>query len=446
MRCAIALALLAACGDNLQPDVLDQLNALDGVTATEWTPPSNFTPATGYRYFDLTFAESIDHASASSPFELHATLMHRDASAPLVVYAGGYDLDGAARELTEPAVIVGGNQVALEYRFYGSSIPADGIPWPDLRVEQWGADQHAIVEALATIYTGPRIATGGSKGGENALEQDLMYPGDYAGVVAYVPPVITAYPDERYEGILDRIGIDSCRDALRAIARELLVRRDTLQPMFSATASYDVAGIAHSFETAVVELEFSFWMTRGIDDCDKVPATTDTDDNVAQFLEDTSPPEGYDDATLATSGSQYLYQDHVELGYPVWDHQYLDDLMMYSYEDWSAYMPPNQPTTYDPTLALALSDWVTNESEHVMLVGGQWDPWGAGYPPVAPGRDAYEYIAPEASHWSTFIGTLGPDDEAAAIRQLAGWANVPTPMIEQNRRSAPIMGRRPVRR
>ena len=259
MRYAVALVFVAACGDNLQPDVLDQLNALDGVTAIEWTPPSNFAPEAGYRYFDLTFAESIDHASASSPFELHATLMHRDATAPLVVYAGGYDLDSAARELTEPAMLVGGNQVALEYRFYGSSVPPcdagppDCVPWPDLRVEEWGADQHAIVDALATIYSGPRIATGGSKGGENALEQDLLYPGDYDAVVAYVPPVITAYPDERYEGILDRIGTDSCRDALRAIARELLVRRDALEPLFSATASYDVAGIAHSFETAVVE-------------------------------------------------------------------------------------------------------------------------------------------------------------------------------------------------
>jgi hypothetical protein len=425
--------------------VLDQLNALPGVTATEWTPPAQgFTAEPGYRYFDLTFTEPIDHAGDAGTFELHAALMHADQAAPLVVYAGGYDLDGAARHLSEPAVLVGGNQVALEYRFYGGSIPDTGVPWPELRVAQWGADQHAIVSALASIYTGARIATGGSKGGENALEQDLLYPGDYDGVVAYVPPVITAYPDERYEGILDRIGTDSCRTALRAIARELLVRRDALQPKFAATATYDVAGIAHAYETAVVELEFSFWMTRGISDCDKVPATTDSDDALAQFLEDTSPPEGYDDASLAASGSQYIYQDHVELGYPVLDHQELDDLMMYSYEDWSAYLPPNQPTTYDPTLALQLSDWVTNDAQHVMLVGGQWDPWGAGYPPVAPGRDAYEYIAPQASHWSTFIATLSTDDQKAALVELAAWAHVPVASGDVVRRRGAELARRPI--
>jgi hypothetical protein len=437
MRLAVFALLLASCGDDVQPDVLDQLGALPGVTAAEWTPPTNFTPEPGYRYFDLTFDTPIDHAGSAGVFQLHAALMHVDANAPLVVYAGGYDLDGAARELTEPAAIVGGNQVALEYRFYGASIPDGGIPWPELRVEQWGADQHAVVEQLSQIYGGTRIATGGSKGGENALEQALLYPGDYDGVVAYVPPVITAYPDERYEGILDRIGVDSCRQALRAVAHELLVRRATLQPRFAANATFGVAGIAHAFETAVVELEFSFWMTRGIGDCDKVPATTDTDDNLALFLEATSPPEGYDDATLATSGSQYIYQDHVELGYPVWDHQYLDDLLMFSYEDWSAYMPANQPTVYDPTLALALADWATNDSQHVMLVGGQWDPWGAGYPPVAPGRDAYEYLAPMASHWSTFIQTLDASDEAAAVGELCAWAQVPVPAIDLLKRRAP---------
>jgi hypothetical protein len=429
MRTLVLVVVVAACGDNAEPDILDQLNSLAGITAVEDAPPQN--AEAGYRYFDLSIATPIDHDGDAGTFALRATLMHRDTAAPLVVYAGGYDLDGAAYALTEPATIVGGNQVALEYRFYGDSVPTAGIAWPDLRVEQWGADQHAIVAQLASIYSGPRIATGGSKGGENALEQMQLYPGDYAGVVAYVPPVITAFPDERYEGELDTLGDSpTCRDALRAIARELLIRRDTLQPMFAATASYTVAGIAHSFETAVVELEFSFWMTRGIDDCDQVPATTDTDANLALFLEATSPPEGYDDATLATSGSQYIYQDHVELGYPVWDHQYLDDLMMYSYEDWSAYMPPNQPTVYDPTLAIALADWVTNDSQHVMLVGGQYDPWGAGYPPVAPGRDAYEYLAPMASHWSTFIATLAPSDEAAALNELAGWAQVPVPSID----------------
>ena len=90
----------------------------------------------------------------------------------------------------------------------------------------------------------------------------------------------------------------------------------------------------------------------------------------------------------------------------------------------------HQPTVYDPTLAIALADWVTNDSQHVMLVGGQYDPWGAGYPPVAPGRDAYEYLAPMASHWSTFIATLAPSDEAAALNELAGWAQVPVPSID----------------
>ncbi|HEY4244721.1 MAG TPA: hypothetical protein VGM88_33130 [Kofleriaceae bacterium] len=423
--CAIAVVVVAAgCGGE-DEDVGAELQAIPGVTASEWTPPSGVEPEAGYRYFDLTFEEPVDHEDpGAGTFEVKAELMHRDSAAPLVVVVNGYDVSWG-RNLSEPAALVAGNQISIEYRFYGESKPAGGVPWPKLRVSQWSEDQHDIVQKLESIYTGARIATGGSKGGENALQQMQLHPEDYAGAVAYVPPVITAFPDERYEGILDRIGIDSCRQALRAVARQLLVRRLRMQPLVAASGTFEVVGVAHAFETAAVELEFSFWMTRGIHDCVDVPDAMAADNDLYAFLVGTSPPTGYDDDTLATSGTQYLYQDYIELGYPVLDHAYLDDLLQYSYEDWSDYLPPGEPHAYDPAMAQSLADWVTNDSQHVLLVGGEWDPWSAGYPPVAPGRDAYELIVPEASHWSTSIYALPQADRDSAVGALAKWAGVP---------------------
>ena len=37
-------------------------------------------------------------------------------------------------------------------------------------------------------------------------------------------------------------------------------------------------------------------------------------------------PAGYADAIELSSGQQYIYQDQAQLGYPVWNHAYLDDL------------------------------------------------------------------------------------------------------------------------
>ena len=211
-------------------------------------------------------------------------------------------------------------------------------------MEQAQADEHAILDSLATIYSGKKFQTGGSKGGENAMEHMFRYPGDLDGVVAYVAPVITDNPDLRYATVLDDIGIPACRTALRAVQREMLIRRTAMETRAAARDEYTIAGVAHATETAIVELEFSFWMTRGEDECAMVPAPTDTDTALYKFLYDTGGPAGYCDEELRTSGSHYIYQDQLELGYPIWQHAHLDDLMQYSYEDWSVYLPAAPPT------------------------------------------------------------------------------------------------------
>jgi hypothetical protein len=440
MRRFLLVALVcAACGSE-EPedgeDILDQLAGLPGVTVSEWQAPDGFDKDPRYTYIDLRFTMPIDHdAPGAGTFEIRAALMHRDVAAPLVVYAGGYGL-GWARFLTEPADLVDANQLSLEYRFYAGSIPDGGVPWAQLRLRQAAADEHAIVELIRTIYTGKRIATGGSKGGENALLRHYLYPGDYDGIVAYVAPVITAFPDTRYDGILDRIGTEPCRTRLRALGREMLLRRTAMETFaLQEDATYDIAGVAHAVETGVVEFEFGFWMTRGIDDCDELPdAATATDAQLYEVLADTSSPVAYGDADLMSYGYQYLYQDHVELGYPTWNYEHLADLTQFSYEDWSAYLPPGEPHPYDPSLAIELAAWIDAEAEHIMLVSGEWDPWAAGTPTVGAGRDAFAYVVPQGSHWSTGIYSLPAADQDAAIANLERWAGVTR---RRARRTAP---------
>ena len=427
----VPLLVVAACGDNLDAggvgdddgddapaDILDELASLDGVTVEEWEP---FEPDPEVRYFRLTFTEPVDHDDpGAGTFELRAAIQHRDTAAPMVVYTSGYDIGATARP-SEPAALLGANQLSLEYRFYGESRP-ETIPWPLLRIEQAAADEHDVLTKLATIYRGATIGTGGSKGGEHALEYMYLHPEDMDGVVAYVAPVITDFPDLRYDGILDRIGTDPCRTALRAAAREMLVRRAAMESRAGSLGPYTVVGVAHAVETAIVELEFSFWMTRGVNDCNAVPvAATATDAQLFAFLDETSSPGAYSDEELAWAGTQYIYQDAVELGYPVWNHESLDDLLVYSYEDWTAFLPPGEPVPYDPTHARALAAWVEDEAEHILVIGGEWDPWGAGYPPVAPGRDAYALTVTHGSHWSSGIYSLDTADQSLAIDALDRW-------------------------
>jgi hypothetical protein len=427
MRALALLAVLAACGDDADDrDILDQLAGLDNVSVTEWIPPADFGAEEGYRYFDVEFTQPIDHANPSAgTFQQHASLMHRDASAPLVFYTSGY---GASwrRRLSEPADILHANQLTLEYRFYERS--AASADWSKLTVKQNADDEHAILTALDPIYTGKTIQTGGSKGGENSMFHLWLYPEDLDAVVAYVAPVITDFPDLRYATVLDDIGgnLPACRDALRAVGRELLVRRSAMEALAAMTGDFEIAGVSHATETAIVELEFSFWMTRGESDCDEVPPTTATDDELFKFLNDTGGPYLYGDDDLRAYGNQYIFQDHLELGYPIWQHAHLDDLLMFSYEDWSAYLPTPRPT-YDPTMPRGLAEWLKTSPANLMFVGGEWDPWGAGYPEIPADADTKVYSAPHGSHWTASIYALTPAEKNEAIATLKSWAGVTTP-------------------
>ncbi|NVB77211.1 MAG: hypothetical protein HOV81_02345 [Kofleriaceae bacterium] len=421
-RLLVAALALCACTDDPPKDILDQLAALPDVTVTEWTPPADFMAAPGYRFFDLTFTQPIDHDNPSAgTFVQHGSLMHKDADAPLVFYTSGYGA-GRLRSLSEPASLLAANQLSLEYRFYDES-RTDDVDWSKLTVHQNVEDEHAILGKLGGIYHGATIQTGGSKGGENSLFHLWLHPEDLDGVVAYVAPVITDHPDQRYATVVDDIGTESCRASLRAAAREMLVRRAAMEQRASEMTTYDIVGVAHATETAIVELEFSFWMTRGEADCGDVPPTTATDDELFEFLARTGGPAAYGDADLLEYGQQYLYQDYKELGYPVWQHAYLDDLMQFSYEDWSAYLPAPVPD-YDPAMPRGLADWLATGPDRILFIGGQWDPWGAGYPAIPTDDETLVYSVEHGSHWSSGIYSLTPAERTTAIAALKKWANV----------------------
>ena len=416
----VLLVVLIGCGP--PPDIAAQLADLPGVTVVEWAPPQDFKPLEGYRYFDLHFTQPLDHDHPEAgTFEQYATLMHKDTDAPLVVYTSGYGA-GWKRALTEPATLLEANQLSLEYRFYATSRPA-APDWSLVDVHQNAEDEHHIYQLLADVYGGPTVQTGGSKGGENSLFHRMLHPEDLDAVVAYVAPVITDFPDLRYATVLDDIGLTDCRTALRALQREMLLRRAAMEAHSLGDAQYQIAGVAHAVETAVVELEFSFWMTRGEKACAQVPATTASDDDLYKFLVDTGGPAAYGDADLLEYGQQYIWQDHLELGYPVWEHAHLDDLLMYSYEDWSAYLPAPKPA-YDPEAPRALAAWLASGPDHVIFVGGEWDPWSPGYPAIPTDDQTLVYTVAHGSHWSSGIYSVAADQRLTAVNTLRKWAHL----------------------
>src|ERR1700728_3923793 len=194
--------------------IINQLKHLPGVTYLG----KNHYPPAGYQVYELEIRQPVDHHRPNgATFEQHLELYQRDLSAPMVMYVSGYFnytfLSPQDTYLSTPAAIVGGNQISVESRLYGDSVPHPTL-WRYETVWQEAADEHHVVQVFKKLYHARWLITGVSKGGETAIFHDYFYPHDFAGTFAWSAPSITQTPSRSYDHFLARVGTASCRAAL----------------------------------------------------------------------------------------------------------------------------------------------------------------------------------------------------------------------------------------
>ncbi|MDB4963872.1 MAG: putative secreted tripeptidyl aminopeptidase [Myxococcales bacterium] len=437
----LAVALLGGCGDNLEVpvgadpvpgDLLGRLRALPGVTAVE-TP----TDTTGFQYIVLQFTQPVDHEDPDGPkFQQEVSLLHRDLGAPMIVQTSGYwdyYLDSPV-ELTR---LLSANQISIEHRFFGSSRP-EPADWSKLTIRQMADDQHAIIEALRTIYDGAFVTTGGSKGGMTAVYHRRFYPDDVDGTVPYVAPLSFGAPDLRYSAFVDTLGPAACRQAVRGVAIELLSNRRAMVESRTTdqaqTEGHDYTRIplAPAVESSILSLEWAFWQYYGVGLCPQVPVASASDEVLWSFLDQVSPPSDNDDAQVSAFDA-YYYQAYGQLGYPDSATSYLDQYLQFSDADYAGSLPTAIPP-YDGGAAMRdIDQWVKAEGDRLLFVYGEWDPWTGGQFELGQATDSLRLVQAKGSH-SSRIGRLAADDEAAAHAKLAAWTGV-TPSVVQQQRS-----------
>lgn len=449
----VAVGAFAACGDNIEiapdaPDasgLLTQLNALPGVTAVEMP-----TSAAGFTYIVLHFRQPVDHANPTgSSFEQEVSLLHADAAAPMIVHTSGY-WDYYRDSPVELTRMLSANQISIEHRYFGASRPSSP-DWSKLTIEQMAADEHAIIVALKTIYTGTFVTTGGSKGGMTAIYHRRFYPDDVAGTVPYVAPISFGAPDNRYAAFLDTVGTPTCRQAVRDIALEMLRgRRAALEAKAlvqsqdqSSPHSYTRIPLRPAVESSIISVEWAFWQYYGVNFCASVPAVTDPDDKLWAFLDEVSPVTDNDDKQVAAFDA-YYYQAYFQLGYPDSATPYLDAFTMFTDADYAGGLPTAEPT-YDGGAAMHdIDTWVKTQSSQLLFIYGEWDPWTGGKFDLGQATDSLLLVKAQGTHGSS-ISRLSPTDRDAALAKLAAWTGV-TPQILTNavaREVAPRLPRVP---
>lgn len=419
----LCLALAACSGgdddgdDGDGGDLLEELEAIPGMTAVEEEvePP--------YRFFWLEYEQPVDHGDPDgATFRQRLTLVHVDRSAPTVLHTSGYHLvEGPF--LSELAYLTDGNQVHVEQRFFGPSTP-EPTDWSLLDIEQAAADHHRIVQALAPIYDGAWLSTGGSKGGMTSVYHRRFYPDDVDATVAYVAPISFGAPDPRYLPFFDAVGDDACRQAVRDYQREMLVRRTEMIALMEAYA--DEAGVTYerrgglpnAFEDSVIEFEWGFWQYQGIDWCSAIPSTTALDADLWSFHVDNQALAFLDDDDLAAYET-YYYQAETELGYGDIPRDHLADLLE-TQDAPRRFLPEGVEATYDPAPMLDVDQWVKTDAERLLFIYGEWDPWTAGRFELGDAADSATFTVAGGTHGATILD-LSEGDLEEVEQMLDRW-------------------------
>ncbi|WP_274556904.1 S28 family serine protease [Streptomyces spiramyceticus] len=402
-------------------DIREKLERIPGLTVVSVTDKG------GFPLYSLTLTQPVDHGDPGrSTFEQRFTLWHKGETAPVVHYTGGYGLSSSTREIT---TLLGANQVSVEHRYFNTSRPGDDVDWDDLNVWQQASDEHAIVEALKTIYRAKWLGTGASKGGMTQVYHERFYPDDLDAVVAYVAPNDANNRDDSvYESFFKTVGTPECRAALDAVQREMLVRREAMLPRFEATSkekglTFKYLGSAdRAFEFSVLDQVWNFWQSGTYTDCPAVPdAEAATDDELYKWSLDHGLSIYSDQGNGAEGSGPYYRQAAAQLGWADLKFKHLRDVRNYPdiYQP-NSVLPADMRTSYNGRTMKDVDRWVSTRGEQMMFVYGQNDPWSAEQ--FKPSRhDSHLYVAPNTNH-GALISKLTPEDRAKAEATVKRWA------------------------
>ncbi|HEU4408619.1 MAG TPA: S28 family serine protease [Polyangiaceae bacterium] len=436
-------------------DVVDRLRLTPGVADVEELEPK----ADGARRIAFTIEQPVDHDEPKAgAFAQRVHLVHRGEAEATVLASTGYFLFAPRPSDSEISILLGGNNITVEHRFFGPSTPLRGAgeppaeAWAYLTIEQAAADHHRVVEALKPIYKGTWLSTGASKGGMTSVYHRRFYPDDVEGTVAYVAPQSYGTDDQRYVAFLEQVGDAACRERIVALQRDLLTRRAEARPAFDALAAEEgltfehVGGPEAAYEHIVQEFRFAFWQYGDPAECETLPAPGAPIDESLGVLAAHVPLSLASDGTLLSVDgfAGYYHQTAAQLGSygPLTLH--LEDLLQFP-ETYSVevYAPPVPGRSFDPAPMLDVGDWLASEGERFLFIYGEYDPWSAGAYAFAPGagRDLHTFVVPGGNHGAFLTHPALPAasrDEAFAI--LQSWTGVapalppppPAPSVERS--------------
>lgn len=370
--------------------------------------------------FELTLQQPLDHNSLKAgTFEHHIYVSHSDYNNPTVLVTEGYDARHKTYELSS---LLKGNQVQVEYRFYGKSRP-DSIQWNYLTNDAATKDYHAIVTKLKRIYKKKWLSTGISKGGETVMIYKSKYPKDIDIAVPYVAPLINTQQDQRTIDLINSVGNKECRDKIISFQRAVLNNRASITEALKKYAQennvlFTKIPIDEALEHAVLEFPFSFWQWGS--KCEDIPSENASAEVLFEYLKKVAGFYLFSDAGVYNYLPSF-YQHMTELGYYGYDFTPVKNLLKFvKTTSLVAFGPQDVDLTYNPDYIKKVRDFVENKGDHILYIYGGNDPWGACAPNPSPEIDALKMVLEGGDH-STRIKDFSKEDQQKIYNKLQSW-------------------------
>lgn len=374
--------------------------------------------------YELQIKQLIDHTdSLKGHFYQRAFLSHMGFEQPTIMVTEGYDRP--ENRITELTRLLNGNQILIEHRYFGKSLP-DSLDYNYLSLKQVTGDLHRINLLFKSIYKGKWLSTGVSKGGATTLFYKYFYPNDIDVSVNYVGPINNSFEDKRIYKFLDTVGTKACRDKIKSFQRYLLKNKKEILPFLEAyslgaKAKYTYHNIERAFELAVMEYPFSFWQYG--QNCEDIPQNTIPHFDVVKYFTSVSDIAFFSDKLIDFYGPHY-YQSATELGYygyQTGEFKGLLDELSTDENHHATFLQNKMKAPFDDHLLKEINTWLPKEGNKIIHIYGTLDTWSATSVPPSEDVDALWFLLKGKHHGNARIKSMNPTEKKRLIATLERW-------------------------
>lgn len=374
--------------------------------------------------YALKIKQPLDHNNPSKGFFYQRVfLSHKGFDSPTVMVTNGYSKN--ANNLTEVALLLKANQLNIEHRYFGKSVP-DSIDYQYLNLEQVAEDLHHINEIFRSIYNEKWISTGISKGGQTTIFYRYFYPEDVDVSIPYVAPLNESLEDQRIYTFLDTVGSDECRTAIKALQKRILQEREAVLPLlrwytYGAQLKFNYLSVEEAFEYQVLEFPFSFWQWGS--DCSKIPSADEPIEDLLYYFVSISGIDFFSDKGMNDYASHY-YQAGSQMGYYGYDISEFKGLLKAlpnSANPSAVFMPNKIKVKFDNTVVLKAKKWLEKNGNQFIHINGNSDTWSSTALRPKKGIDALWFFLDGKDHRAARIKNMTDSERKQLVFMLEKW-------------------------